>query len=159
MFLVAVSVYVGECYRYIGYYFNEYPKRYAIDWQYGMKEMVAVSDSKDLFSVFVTDVRSQPYIFFLYNLRYPLPKFLATVEYNQTGSRSYSLVRSFGKYQFADWDPIEAVPDDTTLYVVTPSQYSGLKNRLFFDRVDVIQFPNNLDAFYLVTGRKEVELD
>lgn len=157
--LVIAGLYFGEFYRYTKYYFVEYPDRYAIDWQYGMKGIVTASNSKDLYSVFVTDVRSQPYIFFLYNLKYPLPEFITTVEYNQTDSRSYSLVRSFGKYRFADWDPVEAIPDDTTLYAVTPSQYSGLKNKLFFDWVDVVTFPNGLDAFYLVSGKKEVELD
>ena len=155
--LIILFLYGFEFTRYAKYYFGEYPVRYAIDWQYGMKEVVRVAKGDNFYSVFVTDARSQPYIFFLYYLKTPLPEFFETVEYNSTISRSYNLVTSFGKYQFADWDPVGTFPDDTVLYAVTPSQYSGLMYKNYFNRADVVKLPNGSDAFYLVSGKKELK--
>lgn len=138
--------------NYLDYYFGEYAKRYAIEWQYGMKQIVEyVKDNPKYNQVFVTDIRSQPYIFFLYYLKTPLPDYLRTVTFNRSESKSYNNVVFFDKYYFGGWDPIESFPYSDVLYAVSPSEYDGLRYRLAFDVKKIIYYPNETQAFYLVS--------
>ncbi|OGM76272.1 hypothetical protein A2210_01775 [Candidatus Woesebacteria bacterium RIFOXYA1_FULL_40_18] len=100
----------------------------------------------------MTDIRSQPYIFYLFYLKYPLPQFLKTVKYNETIQRPSNLVVSFDKYKFGIWDPIESFPEKGILYVVGPSHYSGLRHKTLFRVVKAINYPNGTEAFYLVSA-------
>ncbi len=140
---------------YLSYYYGEYATRYAIEWQYGMKQIVSyVKDhDKDYEQVFVTDARSQPYIFFLYYLQTPLPDYLNSALYNNSISQSYNNVSTFDKYYFGGWDPIESLPTKKVLYVVTPSQYDGLRHKADFDVKKLVYYPNGLTAFYLVSTK------
>ncbi len=99
IFLSVLSYQFGT---YLNYYVNEYPKKYAIEWQYGMKQAVEyIKENNGYFQIYVTDVRAQPYIFFLYYLQEPLPRFLESVKYNETNSRSYNLVTQFENFHFS----------------------------------------------------------
>lgn len=140
-------------YGYINYYFTIYPKKEFIDWQYGMKQIVEYVEEHDGYTkVYMTDVRSQPYIFFLYYLKYPLPDLLKTVSYNHAEkSWRYNLVSSFDRYHFGDWNYIDSPPDMGNLYIVTDSQYDGLKYKSVFDVKKVIKYPDGGDAFYIVS--------
>lgn len=137
--------------KYLKSYYGEYTKRYAIEWVYGMKEVVEFVGKHDLNRVFMTDVRMQPYIFFLYYLKTPLPEFLDTVEYNETQSKPSNLVSSYGNYKFL-WDEYQSEPADGVLYVVSSSIYDGLIRKADFDVVKLVKYPNESDAFYLVIG-------
>ncbi len=138
--------------NYLTYYYVEYAKRYAIDWQYGMKQIVSyVKAHPEYAQVYMTDARSQPYIFFLYYLQTPLPEYLNSVIYNNNKeSNSFSNVTTFGRFYFEGWDPIESTPQRDVLYIVTPSQYDGLRHKAVFKVEKKIDYPNGLDAFYLV---------
>lgn len=137
----------------LNYYYGEYAKRYAIEWQYGMKQIVEfVKDHKEYNQIFMTDARAQPYIFFLYYLKYPLPEYLNSVLYNNSESKSYNNVSNFGRYYFGGWDVTESLPTTNVLYIVTPSQYDGLRHKSRFDVKKVIYYPNNTTAFYLVSA-------
>jgi hypothetical protein len=105
----------------------------------------------DYQQVYMTDIRSQPYIFLLFYLKTPLPELLKTVQYNKTESASYNTVSTFGKYNFGNWDPIESKPLDNVLYIIGPSQYDGLRYKEQFDIKKVVYFPEGEDAFYLVS--------
>ncbi len=136
---------------YLNYYYGEYVTRYAIEWQYGMKQISQYLQEHDGYSqVYITDARVEPYIFLLYYMQVPLPRFLDTVYYNDTQSRPSNLVTFFDKYHFGDWDPIESFPNPGVLYVLTPSQYDGLRYKQQFKVKKLIKYPNGLDAFYLV---------
>lgn len=136
---------------YLNHYFNEFPKRYAIDWQYGMKQIVEyVKDHQEYDQVYTTTVRSQPYIFFLYYLKTPLPDYLNTVIYNNSLDKSSNNASSFGKYSFGGWNPIASAASKGVLYVLSPSEYDGLVRRSDFDVKKIIYYPNNTTAFYLV---------
>lgn len=140
-------------YSYLNYYFGEFAKRYAIDWQYGMKQMTEYVGNHDEFSnVFVTDTRSQPYIFFLYYLKTPLPDYLNTVIYNNSTSKSYNNVVVFNKYYFGG-DLIESLPVKGNLYILNPSEYDGLRYKSSFDIKKVIHYPNETVAFYIVAAK------
>jgi hypothetical protein len=99
-------------------------------------------------------IRQQPYIFFLYYLKYPLPKFLETVKYDTTQAKSYNTVESFDKYNFGNWDPVESYPNYGTLYVITPSYYTGLRHLDRFRVNEEIKYPGGGDAFYIVTAQE-----
>lgn len=152
-FLIIVGFLSFEFQKYFTYYLNEYPKKEAIEWQYGMKQVVEYAKKDDDFTrLYMDKIRQQPYIFFLYYLKTPLPELLKTVRYDESESKSFNTVLSFDKYQFGGWNIIESYPNKGVIYVVTPSYYSGLK---YLDRFGVnklIRYPNKTDAFYIVEG-------
>ncbi len=152
-FIVVAIFSYGWFFRgYIDDYYTNYSLRSANQWQYGMKESVEyIKDRNGYFQVFTTDVRSQPYIFFLYYLKEPLPKYLDTMYFNDTKTRSFNLVSVFDKYHFGDWDPIESMPNPGVLYIVSASQYDGLAHKEIFDVKKRIRYPDGTDAFFLVS--------
>lgn len=138
--------------NYLNHYFGEYAKKNAIDWQYGMKQIVEYVKSQPEYShIFMTKARSQPYIFFLYYLKVPLPEYLSGVVYNRSESSSYNSVSYFDKYYFEGWDPIESLPKEGFLYILTPSEYDGLKYKSAFESKKVIYYPNGTTAFFIVS--------
>ncbi|MDP3973545.1 MAG: glycosyltransferase family 39 protein [Candidatus Daviesbacteria bacterium] len=135
------------------YYFEKYPRENAIDWQYGMKQVVEfIKTSPQYNYIYMTDSRFQPYIFFLYYLKTPLPEYLLRVVYNNSESKSYSMVSYFDKYFFGGWDTAESVPQKDVLYILTPYEYDGLKYKSKFDIRKKVQYPNGIDAFFIVSG-------
>lgn len=138
--------------EYLSYYFTVYPKKNAIEWQYGLKQAVEYIKGKDYSQVYVTDARSQPYIFFLYYLNFRLPEFKFSVIYNADNEkRKYNLVTVFDKYHFGDWNIVDSRPLPGILYVLTPYEYSGLRNINSFDVKKIIRYPDGGDAFFLVS--------
>lgn len=138
---------------YLDDYFNNYSIRYAIDWQYGMRDVVNfVETYPKLEYVYMTNIRSQPYIFYLYYLKTPLPDFLSTATYNREESKSYNLIWQYDKYIFEGWNPTETFPSKDTLYVVGPSDYDGLRYKQLFNLKKVIKYPNGTDAFFILSG-------
>lgn len=139
--------------HFLNYYYNEYSKRSAIEWQYGMRQIVEfTSEHKEYSVVNMTDVRSQPYIFFLYYLQVPPDTYVKTVKYNLLQSKSYNLISSFDRYFFGGWNEIESMPEIGTLYIVEPSKYDGLRYKQAFNFTKFIKHPDGTDAFYLVSA-------
>ena len=135
----------------INHYFNNFAGKNPHDWQYGMKEVVGfVKDNPKYRKVYMTKDRNQPYIFFLYYLKYDLNEFLNTVKYDMGESKSYNTVESFGIYNFGNWDEIGSEPINGYLYIVTPNKYEGLKHKRLFEVKKLIKYPNGEDAFYIV---------
>ena len=139
-------------FKYLKDYYGEYTQRYAIEWIYGMKNIVKYSQQNDFNEVYMTDSRMQPYIFFLYYLKTPLPEFLSTVKYNETQSRPSNLVASFKNYHFM-WDEYHSMPETGVLYVVRPSVYDGLYQKTSFNVVKLVKYPDKTDAFYMVLAK------
>lgn len=149
--IVLIIILIFSLAIYLRHYFTDFPKRYAIDWQYGMKQIVQYfKDNPQYNQVSMTDVRGQPYIFFLYYLKTPLPEFLNTVIYNNGESKSYNKVSSFNRYYFGGWNAIENTADKRVLYVLSPSEYDGLIYRSNFDIKKTVYYPNGSTAFFLV---------
>lgn len=144
-----------EVRNYLNYYFTEYARKEAIEWQYGMRQVVDfVKRNPEYTRVYMDKIRQQPYMFFLYYLETPLPELLKTVKYDESESKSYNTVLSFDKYQFGGWDIIDSFPGYGILYVVTPSYYSGLRFLPQFNVNELIKYPNGTDAFYIVSGNQ-----
>lgn len=138
--------------NYLRNYFYEFPKRYAIDWQYGMKQAVEYSkDHPEYPYVFMTNLRSQPYIFYLYYLRTPLYDYLNSVQYNRLKNKSNNLVLSYDRYYFDGFNPVIDLPNYEALYILTPSEYDGLMYRSNFNIKKIIYYPNGTSAYYIVS--------
>jgi 4-amino-4-deoxy-L-arabinose transferase-like glycosyltransferase len=139
---------------YIRSYYQSYSSKYATEWQYGMKQIVEyVNEQKSVNAVYVTEKRSQPYIFFLYYLKTPLPQYLSTVKPNNGPSSGVNRISSFGKYHFGDWDTTESYPEIGVYYVLTGTEYTGLFYKHRFEVRKLIKYPDGTDAFYIVTAR------
>jgi hypothetical protein len=145
---------VLEFSNYLRYYYTEYAKKDAIEWQYGMKQIATyIKDNPIYDKVYMTKERQQPYVFILNYLHYPVYDYLNTVKYDETQSKSYNVAESFGRFQFSGWDPIESLPIPYVLYVLTPSQYDGLRFKAFFDIKDLIKYPDKSDAYFIVEAK------
>lgn len=155
--LIIIAFLFLSVFHYLNYYFKSYAKDFAIEWQYGMKQIVEfVKEYPEYVSVFMTDARSQPYIFFLYYLKPPLDEYLYYVTLNNNiENKSYNTVASFGRFSFGGWNTVESFPENGILYIITPSQYDGLLHRSKFEVKKLIKYPNGLDAFYLVSKKNE----
>lgn len=152
--LVVLGVLSFSLVKFMQNYFDNYSPRYAIEWQYGMKQIVQyVQTHPEYDEVYMTAERQEPYIFYLFYLKTPLPLYLKTVRYNNTLSRPANTIAGYSKFHFGLWDPIESQPNARVLYVVTPSDYTGLRYKLSFETVYTVKYPNGLDAFSLVTAR------
>lgn len=137
--------------KFYGNYLIEFPKRYAVDWQYGMKQVVEyVKEHKEYDQIYMTAVRSQPYIFFLYYLKTPLPDYLNSVIYYNGHDQSANNVSYFEKYSFGGWNPFENDANKGVLYILSPSEYDGLRFRSNFDVKRIVYYPNGTTAFFLV---------
>jgi len=138
---------------YLEDYYGDYARRYAIEWQYGYKQIADYIDQHPNYSqVFITKERHQPYAFMLFYLKVPLPDYLASVNYNKSESYTYNLVSSFDQFHFGDWDPIQSMPSTGVLYILTPSEYDGLAHKKDFDVKKIVKYPNRTDAFYIVSA-------
>lgn len=150
--LVSIVIFSFSLLIFLKYYFGEYNQRYAIEWQYGMKQIVEyVKQHNEYDQVSMTEVRSQPYIFFLYYLKTPLPEFKNTVIYNNSENKSSNSVSNFDRYYFGGWNKVESLPEKGILYILTPSEYGGLKHKQEFKVKKLIKYPNSTDAFYIVS--------
>ena len=131
----------------------QYPKKEAIEWQYGMKQIANyVAEHPEYKKVYMDNIRQQPYIFFLFYTEQNVNKFLETVKYDEGQDRSFNTVASYGRYQFSDWDWVNSHPTRGYLYILEPSKYSGLVYRDELEVVKLVKYPDGGDAFYLVTG-------
>ncbi len=142
--------------KYIHYYYTEYSKKDAIEWQYGMRQVVEyLKYNPGYKKVYMDKIRQQPYIFFLYYFKTPLPELLKTVKYDTSESKSYNTVVSFDKYQFGgDWNIIDSYPYYKVIYIMTPSYHGGLRYLNDFYMDELIKYPNGTEAFYIVEGFK-----
>jgi len=90
-----ISIYLFSFGIYFKDFLTKYSKEMANDWQYPYKQIFTSQKSG-----MVTDEYAQPYIFALYYLKYPPEKFRETVKYNPVDKWGFSLVSSFGDFQF-----------------------------------------------------------
>lgn len=163
--ILLLVILAGQTLFFLNYYINTYPKKDGHEWQYGMKQIVEyVREHEEYGQIYVTDVRAQPYIFFLAYLNFPLPQFLNSVLYNNDEkSNKYNSISYFGGYYslgkdeirrinvyFGGWDILESAPEKGILYVLTPYQYDGLKHRSSLEIKKSIKNPDGGDTFYLV---------
>ena len=56
-------------------------------------------------------------------------------------------------FYFGGWDPIESMPNPGVLYVVSSSQYDGLRHKTEFDVKKLIYYPDGSTAFFIVGAK------
>jgi 4-amino-4-deoxy-L-arabinose transferase-like glycosyltransferase len=92
-------------------YFVHYPKAYPAAWEYGMKDLVSfISPIKDRYlRIYITDQYDQPYILFLFYLKYPPDKFQKEVILTPRDKFGFSTVLDFDKFHFEkiEWAKIK----------------------------------------------------
>lgn len=97
--------------RYLHMYWVHMAKEYSFSSQYGLKELVAYVEKNQgkYKNVVVTDRYDQPYIMFLFYLKYPPQQFQKNHGLTPRDKFGFSTVREFDKYVFvpmASWDKI-----------------------------------------------------
>lgn len=144
-----------QMYGYLDFLFNDYAKKYAIDWQYGMKQIVETikkQDPESVQSVYMTIDRCQPHIFFLYYLGTDVNSYNKTMIVNEGPKSGCEIINSFEKYNFGTWDFVWSRPIQGVYYVLTPNEYSGLAHINDFTVIEKIQYPDGSDAYFIVTS-------
>ena len=89
-------------------YWVHMAKEYPYSSQYGVKELVSFIKQKQsgYKKVIVTDRYDQPYVLFLFYLKYPPEKFQKDHILTERDGFGFSTVRAFDKYEFRsiNWD-------------------------------------------------------
>jgi 4-amino-4-deoxy-L-arabinose transferase-like glycosyltransferase len=130
--------------RYFHQYFIHYPKTYPSAWEYGFKDLVNYLGpiEKDYDKIYVTDKYDQPYILFLFYLKYPPSQFQEEVVLTPRDFYGFATVKDFGKYHFdaIDWNLLK---DESNVLVVGTSEEIPKDAHI----IKTIYLPNGKPAF------------
>jgi 4-amino-4-deoxy-L-arabinose transferase-like glycosyltransferase len=97
--------------RYLHQYYVHYPQTYPFAWEYGFDQLVdyvqGVEENYE--KIYITDRYDQPYILFLFYLRYPPENFQQEVKLTPRDQYGFSTVRDFGKFHFGEinWEELQ----------------------------------------------------
>lgn len=135
--------------RFIHQYFVHLPKQYALEWEYGFSKLVPfIFENKDKYQkIVVTNRYDQPYILFLFYLKYDPIKYQQTAKPAGLDKYGFSTINSFDKFEFRPVGKEEAGKDQDTLYIGTAEEIES-------PNVDKqINFPNGNPVFKILDGR------
>lgn len=143
-------VYLWQIARYLHMYYVHYPQAYPMAWDYGFAELVSYVQTVDdsYHQILVTDKYDQPYILFLFYLRYPPQQFQTDHQLSPRDKFNFSTVRHFDKYYFENtsWDKVRDVHG--TLIVAAPEDIPAVGVNV----VKTIYFPGGQPAFKIVSN-------
>jgi len=141
--LLVIS-YIWNFARYLHQYYIHYPKTYPTAWEYGFAQLVDyVKGVKDQYEeIYVTDKYDQPYVLFLFYLKYPPEEFQKEVVLTPRDKFGFSTVRNFSKFHFEgiDWEKVKNLPN--ALIIGTDREIPDTA-----EIIKVIKFPNGQPAF------------
>jgi hypothetical protein len=147
--LFAVLVVAWSTARYLHMYYVHMAKEYPYSSQYGVKELVdyVVKNDAKYPRVVVTDRYDQPYILFLFYLKYPPKDFQADHRLTGRDRYGFSTVGHFGKYYFSSID-LDRTRDENpkALLAGTPEELPDYA----VNKVGEIDGPNGKPIFILV---------
>ena len=133
---------------YLHQYYLHMNKEYDYSSQYGVKELVAYTRSqKDYENFFITSRYDQPYILFLFYLKYPPEKFQSEHTLTSRDQFGFSTVESFDNYLFgnvSDWEGIK-IAHPKTLIAGAPNEVPDGERV-----IHTIYFPSGRVAFEIV---------
>jgi 4-amino-4-deoxy-L-arabinose transferase-like glycosyltransferase len=148
--LLLVTAYVWQFSRYLHEYYIHYPQTYPAAWEYGFKELVAYvqANQQKHSEILVTDKYDQPYILFLFYLKYPPQEFQGHHQLTVRDQYNFSTVKNFSKYFFTDtnWDKVRDMHG--TLIVAAPEDIPPVGVNI----VKTVYFPDGSPAFKLVSN-------
>jgi len=107
--------------RYLHEYYVHYPQTYPFAWEYGFEPIVdyvkGIEGEYD--NIYMTERMDQPYILFLFYLKYPPQVFQKEVVLTPRDKFNYSTVRHFGKYHFQtiNWEELKEKPKSLVIGV------------------------------------------
>jgi len=101
-YIALLIIVVGSFMRYEKKYWLDMARELPFSSQYGVSELVSyMKDNSDKYDrVLITDRYDQPYVLFLFYLKYPPLKFQAEHDLTPRDQFGFSTVESFGKYEF-----------------------------------------------------------
>ena len=133
--------------RYLHQYYVHYPKTYPFAWEEGFDELTSyIEENEDKYEkIYVTDKYDQPYIIFLFYLKYPPSLFQREVQLTPPDKFGFSTVRDFGKFHFEkiDWPTLK---DKKGSLVIGTDEEIPKSAKI----VETIYFRNNKPAFKIV---------
>jgi 4-amino-4-deoxy-L-arabinose transferase-like glycosyltransferase len=131
LFMIFVLIYAWEFTRYLHNYYLHLARQFPFSSQYGVEELVDyVKENGDKFDkVVVTDRYDQPYVLFLFYMKYPPERFQNDHTLTARDNYGFSTVRSFGKYEFKsiDWDN-DQPSNPNSLIIGIPEEISDEAN-------------------------------
>ena len=129
--------------RFLDLYFIHLPKTYALEWENGFSKIVPyVKAHQDEYQkIKVTDRYDQPYILFLFYLKYDPAKYQEEYKRSVDTQYGFSTIAAFDKYEFGPVSKNEVNTKEKTLLIGTPQELSGVST-LFS-----VPYPNGQSAF------------
>jgi len=128
--------------RYIHEYYVHYPQTYPAAWEYGFDQVVdeVKKIQGDYDKIYVTDRYDQPYILFLFYLKYPPEKFQQEVKLTPRDKFGFSTVRDFDKFHFEriNWDELRT--KSNILVIGTPEEINTsatILKRIYFKNGEI----------------------
>ncbi len=106
--------------RYLQMYYVHMSKEYSYSSQYGVKELVDyVSKYENKYKkILITDRYDQPYILFLFYLKYPPQRFQSEHDLTNRDGYGFSTVNHFGKYYFSSIKFDQAKPENPNTMII-----------------------------------------
>ncbi len=143
IFLLVIAI--AYLWSFLGWrdsYFNHYLKRFPAAWPGGFSELAKWlnENGQKYENVYVTDKYDQPYILFLYYLKYSPEKIQEEITLTASDKFGFSTVRKFDKYCFGldkcgDWDGKENVlviaSDEVIDGTIIKEIYTSEGNKVF----------------------------
>ena len=128
-------------------YFFHYPRTAPEVWEYGFAELVDYLRpiQNQYRKIYITDRYDQPYILFLFYLRYPPAKFQQEGELTARDKFGFSTVRDFANFHFEaiDWPKIKS--ESNVLVIGTPEEIPAETNV-----IHTIYFPRSEKAAFRI---------
>lgn len=151
IYFVLFTIYLWDFTRYLHQYYFHLNKTYDYSSQYGIEELVSfVKYNYNNYSKFIVTTRyDQPYILFLFYLKYPPQKFQDSHNLTSLDEFGFSTVPQFDKFEFQKVDSLSELRKNNpgVLIAVAPDEYNGE------GVVKIINFPNGNPAFYLIDNK------
>lgn len=139
-----VSLLFCSVVNYLQKYYVEYPKVYPSAWEYGFKDLVNYLEpaAGNYNRIYVTDRYDQPYVLFLFYLKYPPSQFQKEAVLTYRDKYNFSTVRDFANYHFEaiNWNNLK---DQSNILVVGTSEEIPESANI----IKTIYFPNGSPAF------------
>lgn len=143
-YLLLIPFMIWNIFYYLNQYYVYYPRTSADAWEYGIKDLVRYLEPiKSRYDkIYVTEKYDQPYIIFLFYLKYPSDIFQKEAVLTPRDNFGFSTVRDFDKYHFEliNWDKIG---NNTNILVCGTSEEIPPNANI----IKTLYFPNGEPAF------------
>ncbi len=145
------ALYSWDFSRYLHQYYTHMEKTYDFSSQYGVRDLVGyVQQNQDKYSqVVVTNRYDQPYILFLFYLKYPPENFQKEHKLTDRDEFGFSTVESFGKYKFVETSPWDKIRGEYRGALIAGTDRDIPKEA---NILKTINFPSGRTAFKVVAN-------